>query len=196
MSTSFKHALIALAVAAGAMLAAPSAFAAGDEPSPSDHPVACKAPLVPNADKSACVPCAKGTKYDAAKKECVVVNASIMDDKSLYEAGRTLALDGYYDDALAALNAIGDKHDAMVLTMIGYSERKLGHTDLGIATYMQALAIDPNSIDTHEYLGEGYVVQGKIDLARAELSTVAKLCGNTTCEQYEDLSHAIGSSAS
>jgi len=196
MSRSLPHLLAAMAFSLAALLAAPSAFAAGDEPAPSNHPVACKAPLVPNADKSACVPCAKGTKYDAAKKECVVQNASIMDDKSLYETGRTLALDGYYNDALVALNAIANKHDAMVLTMIGYSERKLGHTDEGIATYMQALAIDPNSIDTHEYLGEGYVVQGHIDLAKVELATVAKLCGNTTCEQYQDLSGAITSNPS
>ncbi len=196
MSRSFIHGVAAVAFTFGAMLAAPSAFASGDEPAPSDHPIACKAPLVPNADKSACVPCAKGSKYDAAKKECVIINASLMDDKSLYETGRTLALDGYYDDALVALNAIENKHDAMVLTMIGYSERKLGNTDEGIAKYMQALAIDPNSVDTHEYLGEGYVVQGKIDLAKAELSTVEKLCGNTTCEPYEDLSNAISSNPS
>ena len=196
MPRALIHSIAAAALALAAMLAAPAAFAAGDQPAPSSNPVACKAPLVPNADKSACVPCAKGTKYDPAKKECVVTNASIMDDKSLYDTGRTLALDGYYNDALAALNAIGNKHDAMVLTMIGYSESKLGHTDLGIATYMQALAIDPNSIDTHEYLGEGYVVQGKIDLAKAELSTVAKLCGNNTCEQYQDLSGAITSNPS
>jgi len=196
MSRSLPHLLAAAALALAAMLAAPSAFAAGDEPAPSSNPVSCKAPLVPNADKSACVPCAKGTKYDAAKKECIVEKASLMDDKSLYATGRQLALDGYYDDALVALNAIENKHDAMVLTMIGYSERKLGHTDEGIATYMQALAIDPNSIDTHEYLGEGYVVQGHIDLAKAELATVQRLCGNTTCEQYEDLSGAITSNPS
>ena len=79
----------------------------------------------------------------------------------------------------------------MVLTMIGYSTRKLGDTEGGIAIYQQALAIDPNNVNTHEYLGEGYLVAGRVDLAKAELVTVQKLCGDTTCEQYQDLHGAL-----
>lgn len=39
----------------------------------------------------------------------------------------------------------------MVLTYIGYSHRKKGDTDVGIGFYKQALAIDPNNLNTHEY---------------------------------------------
>jgi tetratricopeptide (TPR) repeat protein len=180
------HALIVLSFA---FVAAP-ALAAGDAPAPAQTPVVCQAPKVPNADKSACVPCATGTKYDAAKKVCVTVNASLMDDRALYEQGRTLALAGYYNDALDTFAKIQNQHDAMVLTMIGYSKRKLGHTDEGIAIYHQALAIDPNNVNTHEYLGEGYLAAGRVDLAELELDTLAKLCG-TTCEQYQDLQTAL-----
>ena len=142
--------------------AAAPAFAAGDAPSsPTPEPVHCTAPKVPNANKTACVPCASGSKYDAAKKLCVTTNASLLDDRALYEQGRTLALAGFYQDALDSLGAIRDKHDAMVLTMIGYSKRKLGHTDEGIAIYHQALAIDPSNVNTHEYLGEGYIAAGR-----------------------------------
>ena len=77
-------------------------------------------------------------------------------------------------DALDVLVAIRDKNDAMVLTMIGYSTRKLGNTDEGIAIYHQALAIDPNNVNTHEYLGEGYLAAGRVDLAEAELDTLAR----------------------
>jgi hypothetical protein len=42
-----------------------------------------------------------------------------------------------------------------------------------------------------EYLGEAYVIQGKIDLAQDQLATIQKLCGSTECEEYEDLSAAI-----
>jgi Flp pilus assembly protein TadD len=180
------HAFLAVAFA----FAASPAFAAGDEPSPSPTPVTCQAPKVPNADKSACVECAKGTKYDDKKKICVTTNASLMDDRGLYEQGRTLALAGYYQDALDTFAKIRDQHDSMVLTMIGYSTRKLGHTNEGIAIYHEALAIDPNNVFTHEYLGEGYLAAGRVDLAELELDTLAKLCG-TTCEQYRDLQDAL-----
>ena len=70
------------------------------------------------------------------------MKVSELDDKELYTTGHALALAGHYGSALDTLNAIRDKHDAMVLTMIGYSTRKLGHTAEGIAIYQEALAID------------------------------------------------------
>jgi tetratricopeptide (TPR) repeat protein len=130
----------------------------------------------------------KGWAYSASQGKCVKV--STLDDKELYQQGRALALAGHYDSALDTLNAIRDKHDAMVLTMIGYSTRKLGHTAEGIAIYQQALAIDPTNVNTHEYLGEGYIVAGRIDLARVELATLHVLCG-VGCEQYRDLNNAL-----
>jgi hypothetical protein len=41
-----------------------------------------------------------------------------------------------------------------------------------------------------EYLGEGYVAAGKLDLAKVELNEIEKRCG-TTCEEYQDLNKAI-----
>jgi tetratricopeptide (TPR) repeat protein len=120
---------------------------------------------------------------------------SSLDDKQLYAQGRDLALAGRYPEALTALQAVKNQNDAMVLTMIGYSQRKLGNYDAGVALYQQALAIDPNSVNTHEYLGEAYAEKGKLDLAKAELIKVAAVCG-TTCEQYQDLSKAIASAPS
>ncbi|HVY20625.1 MAG TPA: tetratricopeptide repeat protein [Bauldia sp.] len=180
------HALIAIAFA----FTATPVLAADDAPASNPTPVTCTAPKVPNADKSACIDCAKGTKYDAEKKVCVTVNASLMNDRALYEQGRSLALAGYYQDALDTFAAIKNQNDAMTLTMIGYSKRKLGHTDEGIAIYHQALALDPNNVNTHEYLGEGYLAAGRIDLAELELDTLARLCGQT-CEQYRDLKDAL-----
>jgi|SwirhisoilCB2_FD_contig_121_356719_length_653_multi_4_in_0_out_0_1 tetratricopeptide (TPR) repeat protein len=131
----------------------------------------------------------KNWEWSKTQKKCIKKTA--MNDQELYREGRSEALAGHYHEALALLNAIGNKHDAMVLTMIGYSTRKLGDTEGGIAIYQQALAIDPNNVNTHEYLGEGYLVAGRVDLAKAELVTVQKLCGDTTCEQYQDLHGAL-----
>ena len=83
----------------------------------------------------------KGWTYSPTKDMCV--HTGLLDDKQLYQTGRALAVAGHYEDALITLGAIRDKHDAMVLTMIGYSERKLGNVDKGMALYQKALAIEP-----------------------------------------------------
>ena len=153
-------------------VAAP-AFAAGDNNGPSG---------------SSTPECKKGMHYDDKTKVCVPNSA--LNDKQLYRQGHDLALAGRYESALDALEAVRNKNDAMVLTMIGYSKRKLGALDEGIAIYHQALAIDPNNVNTREYLGEGYIDAGRIDLAEAELDKLAMLCGKT-CEQYQDLQKAI-----
>jgi tetratricopeptide (TPR) repeat protein len=74
--------------------------------------------------------------------------------------------------------------------MIGYTWRKMGDFGKAQAFYAKALALDPDNANTHEYLGEAYVEQGRLDLARAELTTVARITG-TASEQYADLSRAI-----
>ena len=132
--------------------------------------------------------CNKGWVYSSKKQICV--RSSFLDDKELYQQGRALALAGHYDNALDALEAVKDKNDSMVLTMIGYSKRKSGHFDEGMAYYAKALAINPNNANTREYLGEAYAEKGHVDLAKAELVKVEALCG-TECEQYRDLSAAI-----
>ena len=133
--------------------------------------------------------CPSGEVWNSHKGKCAK-NTSSLDDKQLYTQGRDLALAGRYAEALTALEAVKNQNDAMVLTMIGYSKRKLGNYDEGVALYQQALAIDPNNVNTHEYLGEAYAEKGKLDLAKAELVKVAAVCG-TTCEQYQDLAKAI-----
>jgi tetratricopeptide (TPR) repeat protein len=167
------------------------ALAAGGDSSDTPAATQCKAGWVYDQASQTCGPCPDGTVYDTDKKVCVTQNSGLLDDRTLYRVGHDLALAGYYPDALAALGAIRDKNDAMTLTMIGYATRKLGRTEEGIAIYHQALAIDPNNLNTHEYLGEGYLAAGRVDLAEAELDTLERLCGNTTCEQYVDLQKAI-----
>ncbi len=73
----------------------------------------------------------------------------------------------------------------------GYATRKLGRTDEGISYYQKSVALDPNYPQVREYLGEAYVIQGKYDLAKDQLSTIEKLCGSKECEYYEDLAEAL-----
>lgn len=132
--------------------------------------------------------CNEGWTYNKKKKVCE--RTSMLDDNTLTEQGRALALNGYYDGALEALMAVRNKNDAIVLTYIGYATRKLGRVEEGIDWYHKALAIDFNNVHTHEYLGEGYVALGRVGLALQELAKLEALCGKG-CEQYEALSATI-----
>ena len=72
----------------------------------------------------------------------------------------------------------------------GSATRKLGHTEEGIGYYLKSVALDPNYSQVREYLGEAYVIQGKLDLAKEQLQTIQKLCGSEY-EECEKLSQAI-----
>jgi tetratricopeptide (TPR) repeat protein len=142
------------------------------------------------AGTQAPVTCNAGYVYDQAKGVCVRASSWLIDDHDLIAQGRALALWGHYEKALETLGYVKNQKDPMVLTYVGYSNRKLGRVDEGIAYYKQALAIDPYSLNTREYLGEGYVQAGRKDLALAELSNLEKLCGSD-CDQYERLEMVI-----
>ena len=133
--------------------------------------------------------CNKGYVYNTKKQICERSSSSLMDDQQLYAQGHDLALAGRYQEALDALDAVQTK-DSMTLTMIGYATRKSGDYDGGLAYYTEALKLDANNVNTHEYLGEAYAEKGRIDDAKVELVKVASLCG-ITCEQYQDLAAAI-----
>ena len=79
---------------------------------------------------------------------------------------------------------------AKALNYRGYATRKLGRTDEGIGYYLKSVALDPNYAQVREYLGEAYVIKGRVDLAQEQLVKIKALC-STTCEEYEDLAAAI-----
>ena len=121
---------------------------------------------------------------------CVSAQSGIIDDQSLADYAYALARGGRYQEALATLDLMRNPNTAEALNYRGYATRKLGRVDEGIAFYKQAVALDPNYTLVREYLGEAYVTQRKLDLAKAELAEIEKRCG-TTCEPYEDLAEAI-----
>lgn len=95
--------------------------------------------------------------------------------------------------AISVLKQIvaSDSSNADALNLLGFSLRKSGDAEHALGFYLKALKINPRHKGAHEYLGELYVETGHMDKARTELETLAKLCGNTTCEEYEDLEKAI-----
>lgn len=93
-------------------------------------------------------------------------------------------------EALNVLDTLKNPNTAKALNYRGYATRKLGRTDEGIGYYLQAVKLDPSYAQVREYLGEAYVIKGRLDLAQEQLQTIKSLCG-TQCEEYEDLADAI-----
>lgn len=99
-----------------------------------------------------------------------------------------------WDAAIRTLKTIvaNSPNNADALNLLGYSLRKSGDYDNAQGFYLKALKINPRHKGANEYLGELYVETGQLAKAKAQLEVLAKLCGNTTCEEYQDLAEAIG----
>jgi len=129
--------------------------------------------------------------WSNSKKKCKKKKnqSEININDKLYMQGRALAKSGKYAKAIELLKT-ADQTDPQVLNYLGYSYRKSGDLMTGIEYYKLALAIDPNFVLAREYLGEGYVKAGRIDLAKLELAEIEKRCGKS-CEEYIDLAAVI-----
>jgi tetratricopeptide (TPR) repeat protein len=134
--------------------------------------------------------CKKGYVLDKKTKKCVKQSSGVIPDEDLYRQGAALALAGEYDRALEVLALVKNQNDPRVLNYTGYANRKLGRLETAFGYYQKALDIDPNFVLAREYLGEGYVAAGRIDLAKGQLTEIAARCG-TTCEEYQELAEHI-----
>lgn len=123
-------------------------------------------------------------------KKCRAENPQNHDD-AIYRDALALATEKQdYAGALALLRTAKDQSDPRILTYIGYSLRKMGQVDQAMGYYMQAIAANPNSVETREYLGEAYLQKGDLSSAKAQLTEIANRCGET-CETYTTLAKHI-----
>jgi tetratricopeptide (TPR) repeat protein len=134
--------------------------------------------------------CKKGQVYDQKTKKCVDQRSADISDENRTDYAYALAQDHRYDEALAMLDTLQNPNTAEALNYRGYATRKLGRTDEGISYYLKSVDLDPKYAKVREYLGEAYVIKGRLDLAKDQLNTIQSLCG-TTCEEYQDLNEAI-----
>jgi tetratricopeptide (TPR) repeat protein len=84
-----------------------------------------------------------------------------------------------------------DPGSAEANNLLGYSLRKTGDYKNAQGFYLKALKLNPKHKGAHEYLGELYVEIGQMKKAQQMLAQLEKLCGNKTCEEYEDLAGFI-----
>ncbi|MBV6823308.1 tetratricopeptide repeat protein [Pseudomonas sp. PD9R] len=139
--------------------------------------------------------CPRGQVFDSKARKCVLQTSKLVPDEDRTDYAYQLAKDGRYEEALALLDTLENPNTAKALNYRGYATRKLGRTDEGIGYYLQSVKLDPQYAKVREYLGEAYVVKGRLDLAQEQLQRIKSICGNTACEEYQDLAEAINDSS-
>ena len=139
--------------------------------------------------------CPKGQVFDSRSQKCLKQTSSLVPDADRTEYAYRLAKDGRYTEALALLDTLKQPNTAKALNYRGYATRNLGRTDEGIGYYLQSVKLDPHYAQVREYLGEAYVIKGRLDLAQEQLQQIKSICGSTLCEEYQDLAEVINDSS-
>ena len=174
-----KKTLLASAVLATSLLIAPTqGFSLGGGSSASTTPT-----------------CKRGFVYSKSKKKCIRKKSEVIPDSDLKNQGWKLAYAGKYNAAIELFELVANKSDPEALNGLGYSNRKLGRFNHGIAFYKHALTINPDYLLAREYLGEGYVAAGRITLAKMQLAQIKQRCG-TSCKEYTTLAKVIATGQS
>ena len=135
--------------------------------------------------------CPPGNVWDKKKHTCLRRRSGVLPDSELTEYASALALADRFQEALDVLDMLDNPNTPTALNYRGYATRKLGRIDEGIGYYLESIKLDPEYLQVREYLGEAYVIEGKFDLAKEQLTTIGKLCGTTDCQYYQSLDKAL-----
>ncbi|KIN71868.1 tetratricopeptide repeat protein [Sulfitobacter guttiformis] len=142
-------------LAATLALAVPfAASAAGDERAPPKKPK-----------------CESGFVYDKTTKKCVSSTGHTFDVDTLYQEVRALSHHGRYGDAQTLL-AMMPAEDDRTLTYLGFTNRKMGNTEAGMAYYNRALTVNPANVLARSYMGQGFVEEGNVTAAIEQLRQI------------------------
>jgi tetratricopeptide (TPR) repeat protein len=109
-----------------------------------------------------------------------------------HEAGKLAIAAKDWDGALKALRAAEKREprNADVHNLLGYTYRNLGQLDLAFKHYERALALNPNHLGAHEYVGEAWLMAGNAAKAEEHLAALKRVCARV-CEERDDLEKAI-----
>ena len=166
-------------VAIGLGFGAPAAKAAGgDNSSGATGGASAEKKANNGMKKTDLTTCAPGEVWDKKKKKCLERHSGVLPDSDLTEYAYSLAKADRYQEAIDVLDTLDNPNTPRALNYRGYATRKQGRTDEGIGYYLKSVALDPNYPQVREYLGEAYVIQGKLDLAKDQLRTIEKALRN------------------
>ena len=113
------------------------------------------------------------------------VDANFTRAKSMIQAGD-------YQGALPLLQQVvtKDPKNADAYNLMGFAMRKSGTPSGSRQYYQHALAIYPRHIGAYEYLGEAYLMLGRLPEAEQQLARLDSLC-TFGCAEYRQLKAAI-----
>ena len=94
-----------------------------------------------------------------------------------------------FNDAIKFLTIANKEfpNEPDILNYLGYSFKKVGDFAMAEIYYEQGLAINPEHVETNEYLGELYVETNRINKAKERLAVLK----NCNCEEYAELKGII-----
>jgi tetratricopeptide (TPR) repeat protein len=159
-------------------LAGSMAFAAGSDDSTPPKPT------------KTTTECKGGKIFDDKVGKCVNPVQGMYDDDTLYGAARELAYAGQYENAIGILKLAADQNDPRILNYLGFTHRKSGDLEAGMAYYIQALEIDPDYNLARSYMGQAMVESGNFDGAKEQLVEIRDRGGRDTWA-YASLKQAI-----
>jgi tetratricopeptide (TPR) repeat protein len=139
------------------------------------------------SDRSNTPSCGKGEVWDSRSQKCVRAENGVVPDEALTDYAEALIKARRYQEVIAVLDLMKDPNTAVALNYRGYATRRMGRVDEGIGYYLKSVQLDPHYAQVREYLGEAYVIKGDIARAEEQLNAIKKICGGTTCEQYQNL---------
>ena len=86
----------------------------------------------------------------------------------------------------------GQPNNADYHNLYAYALRRSASPDMALVFrhYNEALRIDPEHRQAHEYLGEAYLTVGNLAKAKEHLAVLDRLC-TFGCSEYSDLKQAV-----
>lgn len=133
--------------------------------------------------------CPPGQVFDSGAAQCLTDVRRLTDADRIANAKRLIDLERFAEARLL-LDAVSQKNSARYFNYRGFVTRKLGDPEGALAYYRRALILDPYYAEAREYLGEAYLMLGRIAEAEAELVQIGRICG-VQCEPYRELSEAL-----
>ena len=181
-AASLCLALLATAYAPGALASAGGGGGGGEDQTGAQDQSKAKSDMTT---------CQRGKVWDPKTHKCLAQRSGILPDDELADYAYALAKAERYQEAIDVLDLSQNPNSPKALNYRGYATRKLGRTDEGIGYYLKSVALDPNYAQVREYLGEAYVIQGKFELAKEQLTAIKAICGSNSCDEYDDLERAL-----
>ena len=107
-------------------------------------------------------------------------------------AGKKAIDEKHWADAIKALAsaALRDTRNADIQNYLGYAYRNAGQMEKAFTYYERALKLNPRHRGAHEYVGEAYLMVGKLAQAEVHLKALQAIC-LLPCEELDDLKAKI-----